>query len=271
MQGLKEFIPSTIKATYINLLLKVGFDTIDFGSFVSAKAVPQMSDTEEVLNMLDVSASKTKLLAIVVNLKGADIACKFHKISYLGYPFSISETFQKKNTNTSIQESLAVIEDINNSCVKNHKKMIVYLSMGFGNPYGDFWHEDIVTNYAEILRNKGINDIRIADTTGVSTPEKIKQLFPKLLKIFPSINWGLHLHSTPQNAEKNIEAAFETGCNRFDSALRGFGGCPFAQDKLTGNIATETVIKIAGEKGINLNLNFSYWQEAMNYSSNIFH
>jgi len=270
MQGLHDFVPTEIKVKYLNLLLKVGFDTLDFGSFVSPKAIPQMRDTEEVLAQLDLT-SKTKLLAIVANLKGVENAVKHPEISYLGFPFSISETFQQRNTNSSIAQSLNTVEEMLQLCSKHNKEAVVYLSMGFGNPYGDEWNTDIVTHWANQLVEKGVKIISVADTVGISTPEKIKTILPPLVQQFPAIEFGLHLHSTPQQRLEKIEAAFSAGCIRMDSALKGFGGCPMAADDLTGNIATEDVIHYLNEQGIELSLDMEKWGEAMMFSSHIFH
>jgi len=268
MQGLHDFVPTELKVAYLNLLLQVGFDTLDFGSFVSPKAIPQMRDTEEVLAQLDLTS--TKLLAIVANLKGVENAVKHPEINYLGFPFSISETFQQRNTNSSIAQSLNTVEEMLNLCDKHQKKAVVYLSMGFGNPYGDEWNTDIVSHWANELVQKGVKIISVADTVGISTPEKIKTILPPLVQQFPTIEFGLHLHSTPQERLEKIEAAFEAGCTRMDSALKGFGGCPMAADDLTGNIATEDVIAYLNSKGVGLGLNMEKWGEAMMVSSNIF-
>lgn len=270
MQGIHEFIPTALKAEYINLLLKVGFDTLDFGSFVSAKAIPQMKDTAELVKKLDLSHTKTKLLAIVANERGAKEACNFEEINYLGFPFSISETFQQRNTNSSITESLSRVEEIQNLCEKHHKTAVVYLSMGFGNPYGDPWNIDILSNWTEELIAKGIKVLSLADTTGVSSVEKIKEIYPYLLQQYQNVEWGMHLHATPESSLHKIEAAFETGCIRFDTALKGFGGCPMATDKLTGNIATENVIRYFKDSPETLSLNNEAWQEALLFSSKIF-
>lgn len=270
MQGIHEFIPTGLKAEYINLLLKVGFDTLDFGSFVSAKAIPQMKDTAELVKKLDLSHTKTKLLAIVANERGAKEACNFEEINYLGFPFSISETFQQRNTNSSITESLSRVEEIQNLCEKHHKTAVVYLSMGFGNPYGDPWNIDILSNWTEELIAKGIKVLSLADTTGVSSVEKIKEIYPYLLQQYQNVEWGMHLHATPESSLHKIEAAFETGCIRFDTALKGFGGCPMATDKLTGNIATENVIRYFKDSPETLSLNNEAWQEALLFSSKIF-
>ena len=270
MQGLHDFIPTPIKAAYINLLLKVGFDTIDFGSFVSAKAIPQLRDTAEVLAQLDLTATNTKLLAIVANLRGVEDAVKHKPITYLGFPFSISETFQQRNTNSSITESLITVEEMLNSCDRHQKTAVVYLSMGFGNPYGDEWNIEIVEKWAEELINRGVKILSLADTTGVSTPEKITAILPFLIKKFNNTEIGIHLHSTPFTRIEKIEAAYKAGCTRFDSALKGYGGCPMAADELTGNMATEELISFLQGKGEQLNLDLEKWQAAMVYSTRIF-
>ncbi|WAC39362.1 hydroxymethylglutaryl-CoA lyase [Pedobacter sp. SL55] len=270
MQGLHDFVPTDLKIEYLNLLLKVGFDTLDFGSFVSPKAIPQMRDTEEVLAGLDLSGT-TKLLAIVANLKGVENAVKHPEITYLGFPFSISETFQQRNTNASIAQSLHTVEEILNLCEKHNKQVVVYLSMGFGNPYGDEWNTAIVSHWANELVKKGVKIISVADTVGVSTPDKIMEIFPPLVQAFPDIEFGLHLHSTPQQRLEKIEAALAAGCTRMDSALKGFGGCPMAADDLTGNISTENVISYLNSKGVQLNLDMEKWNEAMMFSGRVFH
>lgn len=270
MQGLHEFIPTNMKADYLNLLLQVGFDTLDFGSFVSAKAIPQLRDTTAVLEKLDLSKSKTKLLAIIANIRGAEEAIVHPEISYLGYPLSVSETFQKRNTNSDIQQSLISVEKLINLCEKANKEPVIYLSMGFGNPYGDPWSPEIVENSVCKLAELGAGVLSLADTSGVSDPEKIRHLYTHLVSRFPNIEFGVHLHSTPTTTYEKIEAAWESGCRRFDSALRGFGGCPMAEDKLTGNIATESLISFLTEQKEKLNLNMERWNEAIAYSGKIF-
>ncbi|TCC89358.1 hydroxymethylglutaryl-CoA lyase [Pedobacter frigiditerrae] len=270
MQGLHDFIPTELKAEYINLLLQVGFHTMDFGSFVSPKAIPQLRDTEEVLGKLDLSNTKSKLLAIVANLRGVEDAVKHKAITYLGFPFSISETFQLRNTNSSINQSLNTVEEMLNLCDKNNKTAVVYLSMGFGNPYGDEWNVEIIEKWADELVKRGVKILSLADTTGVSTPEKIELILPALIKKFDQIEMGIHLHSTPYTRLEKIEAAYNAGCKRFDSALKGFGGCPMASDDLTGNMATEDLISFLQSKGENLNLNMEKWNEAMVLSSRVF-
>lgn len=270
MQGLHNFVPTALKAQYINLLLKVGFDTLDFGSFVSAKAIPQMSDTAELVKKLNLSSTNTKLLAIIANERGAKEACEFEEISYLGFPFSVSETFQQRNTNSSIIESLIRVEATQNLCEQHKKQSVVYLSMGFGNPYGDDWNLEILSKWTEALIEKGVKILSLADTTGVSTVEKIKEIYPYLLNKYPQIEWGMHLHSTPECSFKKIEAAFEVGCTRMDSAIKGFGGCPMATDDLTGNIATENVLSYLKQKNHANPINESAWNEAFLFSSKIF-
>ncbi|MES2653622.1 MAG: hydroxymethylglutaryl-CoA lyase [Bacteroidota bacterium] len=270
MQGLHHFVPTAIKAEYLNLLLQVGFDTIDFGSFVSPKAIPQLRDTHEVLEKLDLSQTKSKLLAIVANLRGVQEAIKHEPINYLGFPFSISETFQQRNTNTSIAESLIMVEEMLNLCDKSNKTAVVYLSMGFGNPYGDEWNTEIVEHWADELVKRGVKILSLADTTGVSTPEKIRTILPMLVKKFNQTEIGVHLHSTPETRFEKIEAAYATGCTRFDSALKGFGGCPMAADDLTGNLATEDLIYFLESKGEKLEINVDKWQESMLFSQKIF-
>jgi len=270
MQGMHEFIPTKTKAEYINLLMKVGFDTIDFGSFVSAKSIPQLKDTVEVLNMLDLSSDGTKLLAIVANKRGIEEATNHPQISYLGFPFSVSEIFQQRNTNSGIEQSLNTVEELMNSCSKSNKEAVIYLSMGFGNPYGDEWSNEIVEHWAGELAERGAKILSLADTTGVSNPEKINYLFPHLVSSFPEIEFGVHLHSNPSNWHEKIEAAWNSGCRRFDSALRGFGGCPMAIDELTGNIATESLISFLESKGEDPGLDMEKWNEAMIYSGRIF-
>ncbi|MBU0697622.1 MAG: hydroxymethylglutaryl-CoA lyase [Bacteroidetes bacterium] len=271
MQGIHEFIPTDLKAQYINLLLKVGFDTIDFGSFVSTKAIPQMKDTTELVKKLDLSDTQTKLLAIIANTRGAEDACQFEEINYLGFPFSISETFQQRNTNSSIEESLTRVEEIQNLCVKHGKKAVVYLSMGFGNPYGDPWNLEILSQWTERLIELDVEILSLADTIGVSSPQKIKEIYPYLTQKYTSVEWGMHLHSTPIESHSKIEAAFESGCTRFDSALKGYGGCPMAADELTGNIATEKVLAYLSSQDKLRDFDLKAWEEAMLISTEIFH
>jgi hydroxymethylglutaryl-CoA lyase len=270
MQGLHKFVDTPLKIDYLNLLLEVGFDTLDFGSFVSERAIPQLKDTAAVLRGLNLRQTSTKLLAIVANLRGVEAAVIHPEINYLGFPFSISETFQQRNTNSSISQSLILTEQLLNACDQAGKKAVVYLSMGFGNPYGDEWSLEIVEQWAARLVNLGVTILSVADTTGVSTPEKIRDIIPGLISRFPDVEIGVHLHSTPGTRIEKISAAFEAGCTRFDSALKGYGGCPMAADELTGNLATEDLIRFFEEKGVNLNLNLDKWNEAMVLSGKVF-
>ncbi|MDN4165203.1 hydroxymethylglutaryl-CoA lyase [Cytophagales bacterium LB-30] len=247
MQGIQEFIPTDMKVDYLNQLLKVNFDTLDFGSFVSPKAIPQLKDTAEVLNRLDLNQTKTKLLAILANERGAEDACKFEEIQYLGFPLSVSETFQQRNTNKSIQEAFETVQNIQNLCTVFGKQQVVYLSMGFGNPYGDPYSPEMMVEFVESLKTMGISIISMADTIGVSNPTIIKPLFEELIRLHPDIEFGAHLHSTPHTAREKVVAAYEAGCRRFDGALRGFGGCPMAKDELVGNLATEQLLEVAKE------------------------
>jgi hydroxymethylglutaryl-CoA lyase len=242
MQGWKHFIPTQKKIEYINALLKVGFDTIDFGSFVSPKAIPQMADTKQVISQLSNVSSKTKLLAIVANVRGAQEAIIFDEINSLGFPFSVSPTFQFRNTNSSIEESLKRVEEIKTLCLKNNKELVVYISMGFGNPYGDIYNEEIVMNWIDKLIKLEIKIISMADTVGVAEPSQISSILNKLIPQYPDIEIGVHLHSTPMNWQQKIDAALNAGCKRFDGALKGIGGCPMANDELVGNMNTELMI-----------------------------
>ncbi|MEI2737537.1 MAG: hydroxymethylglutaryl-CoA lyase [Chitinophagaceae bacterium] len=242
MQGWKKFIPTDKKIEYINSLLKVGFDTIDFGSFVSPKAIPQMADTRDVVKSLNLSVGSTKLLAIVANWRGAEEASVFDEITYLGFPFSVSETFQQRNTNSSIEESLGRVEDIQNLCVKTGKELVVYISMGFGNPYGDQYSEEIVFEWVNRLVAMDIGIISLADTVGMATPEQVYDMTRYLVDSLPATEIGVHLHSTPQNWKEKLEAALKAGCKRFDGALKGIGGCPMADDELVGNMNSELMI-----------------------------
>ena len=243
MQGMDPFIPAEKKAAYINQLLKVGFDTIDFGSFVSPKAIPQLRDTAEVLSMLNLENAKSKLLAIVANTRGAQDACNFEEIDYLGYPFSISETFQLRNTNATIDQSLSRVEEMQSLCVQNNKKMVVYISMAFGNPYGDPWSGQLAAEWTEKLtKDLGIEIIALADTVGVSNGDNITELFSTLIPAFPKVEIGAHLHTLPEDAKTKAKLAYDSGCRRFDAALKGYGGCPMAEDDLVGNMATELLI-----------------------------
>ena len=242
MQGVSEFIPTDKKAAYINQLLRVGFDTIDFGSFVSPKAIPQLKDTTEVLSRLDLENTNSKLLAIIANTRGATDACNFEEINYLGFPLSVSEQFQQRNTNKSINQALAVVEEIQNLSLKNKKKLVVYLSMAFGNPYGENYHPDIVAELTEKLSQLEIGVVALSDTIGVSSPTNIAQLFDVLIQEYATIEFGAHFHTTPDKWEEKVESAYQNGCRRFDAALKGYGGCPMAKDDLVGNMPTEKLI-----------------------------
>jgi hydroxymethylglutaryl-CoA lyase len=270
MQGLTEFVPTDVKAAYINLLLQVGFDTIDFGSFVSPKAIPQMRDTAGVLSKLDLSNTQSKLLAIIANYRGAEEAASYDEITYLGYPFSISETFQLRNTNTTIEQAFDNVKRIAALCAAKNKIPLIYLSMGFGNPYGDEWNADIVQQWTNRLFKEGILNIALSDTIGIATPEQISSLYPALANEFIGVDIGVHLHSTPNTWLEKVAAAYESGCTHFDAALKGYGGCPMAKDELTGNIATENLIAYLLHQNISLGLNLDKLQEAMDYSGKVF-
>ena len=270
MQGWHEFIPTVDKIRYLNTLLNVGFHTIDFGSFVSPKAIPQMADTKQVLENLDLSNTTSKLLAIVANKRGAEDAVTFNQIDFLGFPFSISETFQQRNTNTSIEQSFNQVLDIQDLCVRNHKKLVIYISMGFGNPYGDPYHEEMVFEWANKLATSGIEIISLADTVGLATPEQIERTTKFLIQSMPNVEVGVHLHSTPINWKQKTEAAFNAGCLRFDGSINGIGGCPMAGDNLVGNMNTNLMIDYFNEKGISLNLDSYKLAEVIQMATEIF-
>lgn len=271
MQGIKEFIPTTTKIKYINELLKVGFDTIDFGSFVSPKAIPQMKDTALLLENLDLSATSSKLLAIVANERGAQDAAAFEQIDYLGYPFSISETFQQRNTNTSIEGSLGRLESIQEIAVNSNKKLVVYLSMGFGNPYGDPWDTETVLKWAARLNKEmGIEILSLSDTIGVSEPGTITSILNGIMPELQNAEIGVHLHTTPDTYQSKVKAAYDAGCRRFDGAIRGFGGCPMAKDELVGNMPTEKMVKWFTDNNIRTNLNLQALDNAVQQSNYVF-
>lgn len=270
MQGLREFIPTRTKADYINTLLRVGFDTIDFGSFVSPKAIPQMADTRAVLSMLDLSATNTRLLAIVANERGARDAAECDEIAYLGYPFSVSETFQLRNTNATIEESVERVGHIQEICTRHSKQLVTYISMGFGNPYGDDWNVEIVEKWTEALSNLGIRMFSLSDTIGVANPDSIRYLFSNLIPRFPEAEFGAHLHTDPHTWREKVQAAWESGCRRFDCAIRGFGGCPMAKDDLTGNMATENLVFFLDNRNIPHNLNREAFLEAIDLAGEVF-
>jgi hydroxymethylglutaryl-CoA lyase len=270
MQGIKPFIPTEKKAAYINQLLRVGFDTIDFGSFVSPKAIPQMRDTAEVLAALDLDGIRTRLLAIVANRRGAEDAAKFEQIDDLGYPFSISETFQLRNTNATIEESLVRVEEIQDICAASGKRLVVYISMGFGNPYGDAWNVDIVQQWAERLGAMGIRVLQLSDTIGVASPESIRYLFSHLVPAYPELEFGAHFHTLPHNWREKVEAAHQNGCRRFDGAIRGFGGCPMAKDDLTGNMPTEHLVAFFREAGEATGVDERAFEQAVRLALEVF-
>ncbi len=267
MQGMHDFIETEKKVAYINSILKCGFDTVDFGSFVSPKAIPQMRDTAQVLEQLDLSSTSSKLLAIIANTRGALDAVEFEEISYLGFPFSISETFQQRNTNSSIAESLTRVEEIQDLCVRNRKELVVYISMAFGNPYGDEWSSNVVVTWTKRLAQLGVKIIALSDTVGVSNPENITYLFSRLIPEFPEVEIGAHLHTTPQTWEEKVNAAYRSGCRRFDSAIKGYGGCPMAADKLTGNMPTENLLSYFKNNNIKTTIDNSAFDEAMRMAS----
>ncbi len=286
MQGIDEFIPTDIKVKYINSLLKVGYDTIDVGSFVSPKAIPQMRDTAEVLKKIDMTCRATthvssqhdegtttrrsSLLAIIANLRGAQDAVQFDEVNYLGFPFSISETFQKRNANSTIAESLVRVEEIQNLCIQHRKELVVYLSMAFGNPYGDEWSSDIAIHWSHKLHDMGIKIIALSDTIGVSNPENITTLFSALIPELKDVEFGAHLHTTPDKWEEKVNAAYNSGCRRFDAAIKGFGGCPMASDKLTGNMPTENLLSYFRNKQIPLSIDMDAFAQSMLIAGEVF-
>lgn len=270
MQGWKHFIPTAKKVEYINSLLKVGFDTIDFGSFVSPKAIPQMADTNEVIAQLQITNPNTKLLAIIANYRGAEDASVYEQITYLGFPFSVSETFQQRNTHSSISESLERVEEIQNLCIKTGKQLVVYMSMGFGNPYGDPYDEEIVFEWVNKLVAMDIGIISLADTVGIAAPQQVYDMTAYLVESLPGVETGVHLHSTPQNWKEKLDAAVKAGCTRFDGALKGIGGCPMADDELVGNMNSEWMITYFEEKKILPELNKEALLESLRIAGEIF-
>ena len=270
MQGWKEFIPTKNKIEYINSLLQVGFHTIDFGSFVSPKAIPQMADTKNVVLNLDLDNSATKLLAIVANVRGAEDACNFKQIAYLGFPFSISETFQKRNTNSSINESLKTVEQIQQLCLTTNKELVVYMSMAFGNPYGDEYNQEVLDRWTKEIITRGVKIISLSDTVGVATPAQISLALESLLPGNSQIEFGVHLHSTQQNWREKTDAAFMKRCNRFDGALKGIGGCPMANDELVGNMNTEWLVDYFREKNVLPALDHKAFQNSIAIAEKIF-
>ena len=270
MQGIKPFIPTSRKVAYLQSLLRVGFDTLDFGSFVSPKAIPQMQDTAEVLSQLDLSNTKTKLLAIIANTQGAKILSEHKEINYLGFPFSISENFQMRNTHKTIAESLITLSEILEIADKTNKEVVAYLSMGFGNPYGDPWNFEIVGNWTEKLSKMGVKILSLSDTVGTSTPEVIDYLFKNLIPKYTNIEFGAHLHTTPNKWFEKINAAYLAGCVRFDGAIQGFGGCPMASDSLTGNMPTEKLLSFFTANKENTNTSPMSFESAYNEASKLF-
>jgi hydroxymethylglutaryl-CoA lyase len=269
MQGIHDFIPTELKVRYMDLLLEVGFDTLDFGSFVSPKAIPQMKDTSEVIQKLNVEKTNTKLLAIVANERGAIDACEFQNIYYLGYPFSISETFQIRNTNSTIAQSVERVKKIQEICVSGEKELVIYISMGFGNPYGDEWNVEIVQKWVAELAQLDIKIFQLSDTVGVARPESISYLFKELIPSNPDIEFGAHFHTTPYSWLEKVEAAFDNGCRRFDGTIRGYGGCPMAQDNLVGNMPSEHLITFAKDRNIELNFDMNKYATAMKMAMEI--
>ncbi|SPE78705.1 Hydroxymethylglutaryl-CoA lyase YngG [Flavobacterium columnare] len=270
MQGIKDFIPTDKKVQYIQSLLRVGFDTIDFGSFVSAKAIPQMQDTAEVLAQLDLSNTKSKLLAIVANTQGAKNAVQYKEINYLGFPFSISENFQMRNTHKTIAEALVTLQEIMDIAEQSDKELVTYISMGFGNPYGDPWNVEIVGEWTERLASMGVKILSLSDTIGSSTPDVINYLFSNLIPKYPNIEFGAHLHTTPDKWFEKIDSAYKAGCRRFDGAIKGHGGCPMATDKLTGNMPTEKMISYFTAQKANHDLSAMSFESAYNEALKIF-
>ncbi len=270
MQGIRQFIPTPDKVRYINALLKVGFDTIDFGSFVSPKAIPQMRDTAEVLQQLELSETRSKLLAIVANVRGAQDASQFPVIDYLGYPFSISENFQMRNTGKTIEQSLVTLEQIMEIASNRGKEVVAYLSMGFGNPYGDPWDVDIVAEWTRTLSELGVSIISLSDTIGVASGETISYLFSNLIPRYPAIEFGAHMHTHPAHWHEKVDAAYRAGCRRFDGALKGFGGCPMAKDELTGNMPTEKLLSYFTAEKASTGINSLRFESAYNEAMRIF-
>jgi len=270
MQGWKNFIPTSKKIEYINSLLEIGFDTIDFGSFVSPRAIPQMADTKEVIKGIKARGTSSKLLGIVANVRGAEEATAYNEITYLGFPFSVSETFQQRNTNSSIAESLTRVQEIQNICIKSEKQLVIYISMGFGNPYGDIYSEEIVFNWVNKIVELGIKTISLADTVGLAKPEQVYSVTKYLVEKLPHVEIGVHLHSRPDNWREKLDAALNAGCGRFDGALKGFGGCPMANDDLVGNMRTEWMIDYFEEKKLSGNLNKAALAKSLQLASEIF-
>ena len=269
LQGIKTFIPTDVKVKYLQSLLRVGYDVLDFGSFVSSKAVPQMRDTHEVVKQLDLSDTKTKLLAIVANERGAAEALSYEQISYIGYPFSISENFQMRNTNTTIEDSLLLLNRLVEYAYSLNRELVVYLSMGFGNPYGDPWSPNLVAAWVSRLVDMGVKRISLSDTVGLAQPKTITDLFEHLLQAYPDIVFAAHLHAKPNEATRKIKAAYAGGCRAFDSTIRGLGGCPMAKDELTGNVPTEKLLSFLSAQKSQYSVNMLYFESAYNASLQI--
>jgi hydroxymethylglutaryl-CoA lyase len=271
MQGIKNFIPTDKKVEYINQILKVGFDTVDFGSFVNPKAIPQMADTSKVITQLDLSSTSSKLLSIIANKRGAEESAAFDEITYLGYPFSVSETFQLRNTNATVDESMIRVEEIQKICFAKNKKLVVYIYMGFGKPYGDAWSGELVANWCDRLhRELDVKIMAISDTIGVSNDKNIRELFSTLIPALPNVEFGAHLHTTPDTYAEKIKAAVESGCYRFDGAIKGYGGCPMAEDTLTGNMPTERMIDWFENNGYSTQLDKEAFDKALEISNGVF-
>jgi hydroxymethylglutaryl-CoA lyase len=270
MQGIKQMIPTAEKVKYIQSLLRCGFDTLDFGSFVSPKAIPQMIDTTEVLSQIDLSKTSTKLLAIIANLRGAQEACKHPEIQYLGYPFSISENFQMRNTHKTIAESVVLLQEVIDLAKQHDKELVVYISMGFGNPYGDPWNVEIVGEWTQKLYDMGVKILSLSDTVGSSDPETITYLFSNLIPKYPAIEFGAHLHTTPTSWHEKVNAAYKAGCRRFDGAIQGFGGCPMAKDELTGNMPTEKLLSYFNAIKADCGVKPMSFESSYNEATNIF-
>ncbi|MBA2422770.1 MAG: hydroxymethylglutaryl-CoA lyase [Chitinophagales bacterium] len=270
MQGIKTFIPTSKKVEYINRLLAAGFDTIDFGSFVSPHMIPQLADTALVISQLDWSHEKSKLLAIIANARGAREASVFDQITYLGFPFSISETFQQRNTNASIEEAVKRVEEIQTICTNRNKQLVIFISMAYGNPYDDPWSSDIVLHWTNKLAGMDIKIISLADTTGVAEPDVISLLFRETITAYPDIEFGAHFHTTTNTWREKVNGAYMNGCRRFDGAIKGYGGCPMAKDELTGNMPTENLISYLEEKGVGSEIDKTAFDMAMLYSESVF-
>ena len=270
MQGWTHFIETKNKAAYINQLLQVGFDTLDFGSFVSPKAIPQMCDTKEVLSILDMQATTTKLLAIIANVRGAEEAVSYSEMSYLGFPFSLSPTFQLRNTNATIEQSLQKVDAIQELCIKHGKKLVIYLSMGFGNPYGDEYNSEVLLHFADVMAGKGISTLSLSDTVGIATPEQIHDAFSDLIPAYPHITFGAHLHTDKTNYQQKLQAALDAGCRRFDGAIKGIGGCPMAGNELVGNMPTELMIDYLEALDFYTHINHDELRESIAMATKIF-